>query len=483
MPYELPDGAFREIERELSEPLFMGVPVGPALNDALVIKLVDGHGDWSRRERWRNRARIVRNRLVPQTASPRANPVLASHILFTWEKSTPRWDELLEPIVSELADLDRAVLFRGPEVAGLLQPGIPALDWKNFADFPAKVWKEEYSRCRPEWENRVKRLVARFDMPKAATEMLNLELLLSSQRIAGCLEALRREAPELIVTEYDRNYLWSCLVLAARQLGIPSVTLQHGVIEQDPIGFSPLLADSIIVWGEFDRDKLVAAGESPERILIGGCPRLTREFSSDPSRSRAKLGLEPGATTILYATSPVAEFIPDVGMFCDAVDAVDGVTGLVRLHPSDSLANYESMRQQHPHVVFSANSAASLDECLAAASLVVVRSSGVGSDALIKKRPTVVLNPNDTLTGHDLDLVEAAGCLHARSAADLVEIIRGVLDHGPSPSGVEKAERYVSRFCSYFGEEAAGRTASLIREVAGKTGGQSPSMREVSSWA
>jgi hypothetical protein len=418
---------------------------------------------------------------MPQTASPGANPGLTGHILITWEKSTPRWDELLQPIVSELADLDRAVLFRGPEVAGLLQHGIPALDWKNFARFPAKAWKEEYSRCRPKWEDRVKRLVARFGMPKAATEMLNLELLLSSQRIAGCLEALRREAPELIVTEYDRNYLWSCLVLAAKQLGIPSVTLQHGVIEQDPIGFSPLLADSIIVWGEFDRDKLVTAGENPERILIGGCPRLTREFSSDPSRSRAKLGLEPAPTTVMYATSPVPEFIPDVEMFCDAVDAVDDVAGLVRLHPSDSLAKYESMRQRHPQVVFSENSAASLDECLAAASLVVVRSSGVGSDALIKKRPAVVLNPNDTLVGHDLDLVETAGCLHARSAADLVEVIRCFVNSGPTPASVEKAERYVGRFCAYFGDEAAVRTASLIRESAQEAGQESPSKREVSA--
>jgi len=154
---------------------------------------------------------------------------------------------------------------------------------------------------------------------------------------------------------------------------------------------------------------------------------------------------------------------------------------LVRLHPSDSLAKYESMRQRHPQVVFSENSAASLDECLAAASLVVVRSSGVGSDALIKKRPAVVLNPNDTLVGHDLDLVETAGCLHARSAADLVEVIRCFVNSGPTPASVEKAERYVGRFCAYFGDEAAVRTASLIRESAQEAGQESPSKREVSA--
>lgn len=461
MPARLSNEAFREIERSLSQPLFMGVPVGPALNDALVVKLIDGHADWGRPERWRNLARAVRNRRWPQSTPQHPFPGLADRVLFTWEKSTPRLNELILPIVAELPSTKRTVLFSRPEVAQQVGAGIGAVSWTDFVHFSRMEWRQEYSRCRPEWNKRVKRVAAGLGLPNGAEEMLTLELLLASQRIAGCIETLRQETPALIVTEYDRNYLWSCLILAARKLGIPCITLQHGVTES--VGFSPVLADKIVVWGEFDRDKLIAAGEDPGKIMIGGCPRLTRECAAGVDESRIKLGLDPDMPTILYATSPLVEYVPDVEMFCEAVDTAGRVAGLVRLHPSDPISNYESIRRRHPGVVFSENSAASLDECLAAANLVVVRSSGVGSDALIKRRPVVVMNPNASLAGHDRDLVEAAGCPHARSVADLVDIFREVSADDRSTPLSPEAEQYVARFCAFFGGEAAKRTAGLLK--------------------
>ena len=53
------------------------------------------------------------------------------------------------------------------------------------------------------------------------------------------------------------------------------MTLVHGGIDKEATWFSPVLADKIICWGKLDRNKLIAAGERSEKILIGGCPRFS----------------------------------------------------------------------------------------------------------------------------------------------------------------------------------------------------------------
>ena len=112
--------------------------------------------------------------------------------------------------------------------------------------------------------------------------------MVASQRVLGCLGFLEAHRPSAILTEYDRNSLWSCLVLAARKLGIPSLTLVHGVIERDAFGFSPVLADHILCWGELDRATLIHAGEASSRVTVAGCPRLSRDLPSPSPEVRQK---------------------------------------------------------------------------------------------------------------------------------------------------------------------------------------------------
>ena len=45
-----PRSAFRELEAALSDPLFVGIPMGATLNDYFVTGFVDGLGDWRRQD-------------------------------------------------------------------------------------------------------------------------------------------------------------------------------------------------------------------------------------------------------------------------------------------------------------------------------------------------------------------------------------------------------------------------------------------------
>ena len=241
-----------------------------------------------------------------------------------------------------------------------------------------------------------------------------------------------------------------------RRLGIPTFTLVHGVLNERAIGYVPVLADKIFCWGEIQRRQLIAAGERRAEILLGGCPRLTRDLSVTQTEARTRLGMSLEKPVIMLGTTPLndRDRCEMAELFCVAAGAVDGVTAVVRLHPSEQLDTYRPVAIRHPDVRFMMNRDATLDEALAAADVVVVPNSGFGSDALAKGRLVVVLDLPTFRAGHGKELIEEAGCPRARNAEELASVVKTLLTN-PSVRQQQfaAAERYVNDFCTFFGHD------------------------------
>lgn len=455
------------MENELADLRFFDVPLSATLNDTLVVKYLNmqGHRYWA--TPWLYRLIALRHRLQPCCKKKMEVFPPAGRILITWLDPTPRLAGIMLPVLQELKNDPCTVVCGTPGIAPLVPAGMPSIEWSQVWPFAVGQWRNEYRRCRSAWADRLKALCRCFNLPFGAFEELMLALLIASQKITGCLAFLRACRPAAIVTDYDRNQQWSCLVLAARRLGIPTVTLVHGVMHDDAIGYSPVLADRIVCWGEFDRKKLIAAGEPPEKVVIGGCPRLSRELSADAVKSREKLSLDQNKPVVMFATSPEMQRLTLTESFCAAVARLDFLSAVVRLHPAENMADYESVARRYSGVRFFENSSATLDEFFAAADVVVVHSSGVGSDALVKGRLAIVLDFEAQPVGHAADLIRYAGCPHARTSEELAEILRRMLlEDACRRSLTLTAERFVERFCSFYAEESAGRIAAIVRKAA-----------------
>ncbi len=472
-----PRSAFREMEAALSEPLFFGIPLGATLNDHFVTAFVDGLGDWRRRTKWLRRLLYQRHRISPQVHRRTGATFDPGRVLVTWSIPSHRYDRLLLPVLERLDEGECAVLYGHDGVAQLVPAGIPHLPFREVKDFDARAWRREYERCWPSWRRTIRDGCERYAFPEGAFELLSLELMVASQNVLGCLNFLEAHQPSVILTEYDRNRLWSCLVLAARKLGIPSLTLVHGVIERDAFGFSPVLADQILCWGELDRAKLIDAGEAPSRVTVAGCPRLNWDLPSPSLEGRRRLGIDHDGPVAMLATSPESSRFALADAFCTAIEQLPGMSGVVRLHPSEDLTSYQAMIVSHPTVSFVENGRASSDEALAAADVVVVRASGFGSDALVKRKPVVVLSPEQNPTGHDLDLIELAGCPHAHDSDELAAVLgRMAGDPAFRAERETAAERFVTRFCAAFGNESADITAATVRAAADRRESVEPSL-------
>ena len=239
----------------------------------------------------------------------------------------------------------------------------------------------------------------------------------------------------------------------------------HGVLNERALGYVPVLADKILCWGGLQRRQLLAEGEDPAKVLVAGCPRITRDLAVTQADARRKLGLAIEKPVVLLGTTMVNEDERRgmAELFCTAVEAVKGVSGIVRLHPAEQLDTYEPVIKRHPHFPFFKNGDSTLDESLAAADIVVVPNSGLGSDALVKRRLVVVLDSLNTPLGHGRDLVEQAGCPRVTSLESLRDIIPQLLADSSQRHACEEArEAFVAEFISCFGKDAAQRIAQIV---------------------
>ena len=471
-PNQNPAGArygaevLHDIEIGLSEPLFLGIPLGATLNDVVIITLINGDASWSLKDRWLDRARWIRYRVKPYRSHRELPQVPEGRILVTWTQSLSRFNDLLLPLVMHFGPQRCVVLHAKENVRSVLPVEVSSVSWADAMHYDRWAWESEFRRCWRQWKPRLRDICRADRLPRGAYQQLALHLMLSSQGIIGSLDFLRRIKPTAILTEYDRNSHWSCLILAAHALQIPTFTLMHGVTNAGALGFVPVLADRVFCWGDLDRQNLLAAGEDPAKLLIGGCPRLTRDLTVTPSQGRARVGLDDEKPVVMLGTSPIIprDRLRLAEIFCEAASQLDDVSAAVRLHPSELLDFYADLMRRHPSVRFVTNAAATLDESLAAADLVVVHNSGLGSDALVKRRLVIVVDLPGAQLEHGKDLVEHAGCPLASDASALAAAIRQVLfDPSERQKRTVLAENYVQAFCSLFGPESTARIAGVVQ--------------------
>ena len=150
--------------------------------------------------------------------------------------------------------------------------------------------------------------------------------------IAASLACLK---PRALVLENDFLFLERAFVLAARSLGIPSVTIQDGIFQKATPShfFHGHFTDHMLVWGEFFKQMYLDKNILPEaRVHVLGYPYPIKPV-------KAKLG---GTPTVCFLGQPWETFdetlsepklavIRNVAQACRAL----GLLLAYRLHPRE----------------------------------------------------------------------------------------------------------------------------------------------------
>ncbi len=159
--------------------------------------------------------------------------------------------------------------------------------------------------------------------------------------------ALLELRPAVLFT--DREASRTGWLAAGRLAGVPSVSIQHGMIyPNSPEYFQPLHArrvrpDVTCVFGDYERDLLVGqAGFEPEAVVVTGSPRPLASGdgveSADRDVVRRELGIRAGDRLLLVsvAHNEVLGELHTFGLLERTLGGpLPGIHVVVKLHPQD----------------------------------------------------------------------------------------------------------------------------------------------------
>jgi hypothetical protein len=468
----MPVGPFPEqlaldLEAALREPPLLGVPPGDLLGQAWHALLCKREVPAGPLDLWRDRLLLLARRWRSAAGGTLPAGLQPGRFLLTWINPRHHCRDLILPVAAELGAEQCIVLGRDAAMRAAVPPGAGFLTWADLPP-PAAGWQGAVGQGRRQWEGRARTVLARHGAPLGLWPRLEGALVSQAALLARCRAALELLRPCLVLTEYDRDARVACLVGAARSLGIPTLTMMHGVLNT-AFGYAPLLAEAALCWGEQQRDQMQALGVSAERLLLAGNPRLSRQLSATREEALARAGFPPGKPVVLLASNPIrAELRREFATtFCEAVAGNVSFTPAVRLHPSEALEFYAPERERYPSVRFMANDEWTLDEALAASEVVVCHDSGLGNDALVKGCLVAVLDCLPVPLGNGATLIERAGCPRAGSAEELRRLLPRMLGEERLRRQLRAAaERYIDYFCCAFGADATRAAASIARQRA-----------------
>jgi hypothetical protein len=412
---------------------------------------------------WIERAR-GRRRAWPRAVSP-------GRVLIDVASTGHNCRRIWEPVARRLGP-DRVVLL---VPSGAARDRMEDFEWRSPARFPVD-WSRWRAQVRAGYADWVAR--ARGVGPHGVTER-------GARRLAGtiALQALRVHQASAVVDFYrpsallslaDRGASGAPLVGAARQRGVPTLTIAHC-----PVGrtfgrtFLPLNADRLLVWGDYQRDVFEELGLAADRIAVVGCPGVDAA-SSAPLREAAgrhlrALGVADRPRLVLVVTGPMRDEWR-AAWFAEVMRAARQLADaafVVRVHPSERAAFYRDRAEALDNVAVLENGDAGLEETLSAVDAVVVHGSSIGLDALVHRKELFILDCLPFTLGTMREVAESGAAVRVGEGQELTEALR-VAGNGSDGVAARRAagRAFVNRFLAAYGDEAAQRVVAEIERTA-----------------
>jgi hypothetical protein len=456
----------QEIESVLNDDLFFGYSVGVTINDALINAFYNSKRIWNWRTRATDHIRYFYQRFNQPAFSKKDLSQYSGRIVFTLLFDRADIKALVIPIMESYGNDETIILGSTPSMRTQLPDGNAFISWSELPPIDMKLWRKEFDLCVPKWKIRLKQVLKKHSVPQYVVKFLLCRLQIQTQRIMASKFFLDKVIPTVIVTEYDRNEHASCLLLAAKQKGIPSVTMIHGCLETYPsYGMSPILASYACCWGQRHKAIMMEHGVREEQLVITGCQRLTRGLSANREAARMKMSVGDGLAVVLLATSPIKaeDKIHYASVFCSAMVRLSEVFAIVRLHPAEDIIEYQYLIEKFPNVRFLINEILTQDESLAAADLVINHESGFGNDALLKGKLVVILDVLSSQLKNGKELIELAGCPCVKDENELISVTKIILsDEIYSNILYENALSYAKQYCDTYDLEAVNNICHVI---------------------
>jgi hypothetical protein len=256
------------------------------------------------------------------------------------------------------------------------------------------------------------------------------------------------------------------LALAARQLGTPSISIQHGS-QVDQRVWSHFCHDWKFVWGDAIRGHLIRSGVAAESILVTGATiyeDLHQAAAKHPVRP-----LGPGTRVAFLASRTGGMLVSHAAAerslegICQAC-ARAGLALTVKPHPADHTGLPATVVARFPGVRIAERCSA--EDVILASDVVVVVSSTAAYEACVANRPLVVFLPPGV--GDVLDVAAFGAALPVTSAEELGRAFASLAEPAIVARLAAGRRRLLGELLGLDGGVPSRRAARAILEIAGR---------------
>jgi surface carbohydrate biosynthesis protein (TIGR04326 family) len=286
-------------------------------------------------------------------------------------------------------------------------------------------------------------------------EMMSTRLVFAAQYLGLARQMKRRGAAPRVVFYTYENQPWEKLMLIGFRRDLPSTILigvQHAPLAERHVGVHPgrrqwhdgTTPDVLLTIGEDFRDRLIARGAPPERLVVGGALRYP-EILSAPAGTRADDGGRP--RRVLAACSiDLQEATELTYKAAVAAAGLDDLELIVNCHPMVGESFRAALRERVTtatdcaHVRFVEGTA---DAWLGQVDIVLYNASGTSFEAVAAGVPTIFVGSEIAL---DMDKMAGQGTLKCRAIPELRRQIGELLrDPGVRDSCVAAGRKFLAR--------------------------------------
>lgn len=256
------------------------------------------------------------------------------------------------------------------------------------------------------------------------------------------LNIIRKEKPNLIILNDDTTEFNKTFVIVASSFKVHTLVLQHGFVSiLYDIGFLPLSAEKIAVWGKISKNNLCNNGLSEDRIVITGAPRFDYYYNlnkNEKIKARIKKSIyshfkiDKKNKLILFAPSHISfnkrltnfhlnqfEVLKIYNYVLEAISALPNCHLIIKLHPGDSNEHIphqliKSLGIRNVSVVKDLK----IEKLLASCDCLITSWSTTGTEAMILEKPVICMKLRQKRKFH-VRYIEYGAAFEASSVIDL----------------------------------------------------------------
>ncbi|MFH1202758.1 MAG: UDP-N-acetylglucosamine 2-epimerase [Candidatus Omnitrophota bacterium] len=243
-----------------------------------------------------------------------------------------------------------------------------------------------------------------------------------------------------IVLRADGREIEKTIIMAARELNIPTLYITHGVLSENN-GHDILFCTKTAVWGQADFDRYISLGNPTNKLAITGSPKYDRIYSKSQESERKiiykKLGLDPKKKFIILATQPITKFssyrtedeneVLLRSVIASIKKIPNNIKLVVKLHPFEDYSIYERLIKKIGSENFILVRDIDIFALIRASILLMTVNSTVGLEAMILDKPLITINL--TKRKDALPFAERGAALGVYKAEDIAPAIEGLLEN------------------------------------------------------